>query len=261
VNNQPIIVGKPLLRLSSPSGHAQRILKVARDDDTFWNLSPSKSKVEMRLLVRPEIPEVYTHTNADWYKNRIIAIDRNDADVLAAHRIFLDCFAGEYGFIPNYAREPGLEPGAWTKEHLSKAQSKKYNKWGAVMSKLKDIPDLEKQDVVYLVGKLAGRDKLNRVHHQMSVRSVAVQLEKLCKSVRGDKHGDGRIAAIEKGFAILTGYKSFADAYNNKGEKRFMTDRGMGPHPKERFSQTVDPGVLNDAQLDELGQETDDEWE
>jgi len=90
---------------------------------------------------------------------------------------------------------------------------------------------------------------------------VAVQLEKLCKSIRGEKHGEERISAIKKAFAFLTGYESFADAYNNEDEKRFMTDRGMGPNPKERFSQTVDPGVMNDAQLDELGQESDEEWE
>ena len=124
---------------NSPS-RADR-LKAAQADGTFWNLSPSKTTVELRPLVRPEIPEVYTDKNAGWYKNRIVAADRNEADMYAAHRVFLDCFAGACGFIPNHV-------------HLTKAQSKKYNKWGAVVGNLKDIPDLKKKDMVILSGCL-----------------------------------------------------------------------------------------------------------
>ena len=38
---------------------------------------------------------------------------------------------------------------------------------------------MSKQDPVFLVGRLASRDKLNLAHHQMSVRAVAVQLKKI----------------------------------------------------------------------------------
>ena len=133
--------------------------------------------------------------------------------MLSAHRIFLDCFVGECGFVPYYKRKTGgipslsifanfaLEPGAWTKERpLTEEEKKKYEKWGSVVNKIREIPGMRKQDAIFLVGRLAGRDKLNLAHHQMSVRAVAVQLERLCKSVQGEKQGKERVRAIQKAF-------------------------------------------------------------
>jgi hypothetical protein len=120
-----------------------------------------------------------------------------------AHGFFLDCFVGECGFVPYLKRTAGgihslsifdnfaLEHGAWTKERpLTEEEKKKYCKWGSVVNKIREIPDMNKQDATILVGRLAGRDKLNLAHHQMSVRAVAVlQLGRLCKSVQAEKQG------------------------------------------------------------------------
>ena len=85
----------------SPSTREQRILQVARENDIRWKLSPSKTIVQPKPLVRPPVPEVYTHSHPDWYENYIFAAQK-DSDMLAAHRIFLDCFVGECGFVPYY---------------------------------------------------------------------------------------------------------------------------------------------------------------
>ena len=76
----------------SPSTRQQRILQIARQNDLKWKLSPSKTIVQPKPLVRPPVPEVYIHSHPDWYKNDIFAASQKNSDMLAAHRIFLDCF-------------------------------------------------------------------------------------------------------------------------------------------------------------------------
>jgi len=139
-------------------------------------------------------------------------------------------------------------------------EKKKYDKRGCVINKIREIPGMRKQDAIFLVGRLSGRGKLNLAHHQMSVRGVAVQLERLCESVQGEKQGRERVEAIQKAFKFLTGYETFEEAYNNKRETRWMTDVGMSGDPTKRFAVTFDTSTLNDAQLDALGGDiTDDE--
>ena len=166
--------------------------------------------------------------------------------MLSAHRIFLDCFVAECGFIPHHKRAGGgihslsifanfsLEPGAWSKERrLTQAEYTKYNRWGAVVNKIRDIPEMSKKDAIFLVGRLAGRDKLNSAHHEMSVRAVAVQLERLCKAVQQEKQGQERVIAIIKAFKFLTSYDTFEEAYKNENEDRWMMSTGLGEDPKK----------------------------
>jgi hypothetical protein len=115
-----------------------------------------------------------------------------------------------------------------------------------------DIPEMSKKDAIFLVGHLAGRDKLNLVHHQMSVRAIAVQLERLCNSVQGDKQGKERVEAIKKAFKFLTGYGGLEEAYKNETEDRWMTDMGMGDDPMKRFLVSLDTSALDEEQLDAL---------
>ena len=257
----------------SPSTRELRILQAARENDIKWKLSPSKTIIQPKPIVRPPVPEVYTHSHPDWYKNDIFAATQKDSDMLAAHRIFLDCFVGECGFVPYHKRTDGgihslsiftnfvLAPGAWTKKPpLTEEEKKKYDKWGSVVNKIPEIPGMNKQDAIFLVGRLAGRDKLNLAHHQMSVRAVAVQLERLCKSVQDEKQGKERINAIHKAFKFLTGYHSFEEAYKNEREDRWMTSTGMGVNPKKKFAVLFDTNTLDETQLDALGGDiTDDE--
>ena len=193
--------------------------------------------------------------------------------MLSAHRIFLDCFVGECGFVPYYKRKTGgipslsifanfaLEPGAWTKERpLTEEEKKKYEKWGSVVNKIREIPEMNKQDAIFLVGRLASRDKLNLAYHKMSVHAVAVQLERFCKSVQEEKQGKERVKAIQKAFKFLTGYETFEEAYKNKKEDRWMMDTGIGEDPKKKFGVSFDTNMLDETQLDALGGDiTDDE--
>jgi len=97
----------------SPSSREQRILQAARENDITWKLSPSKTIVRPKPLVRPPVPEGYTHSHPDWYKNHIVASAQKTADMLMAHRIFLDCFVGECGFVPYHRRTAGGIPSLY----------------------------------------------------------------------------------------------------------------------------------------------------
>ena len=57
---------------------------------------------------------------------------------------------------------------------------------------------------IYLVGKISGRDTLNKRHREMPMRAVAVLFERLCKIIQ--KTSAARIVAIEKGFKFFIGY-------------------------------------------------------
>jgi len=147
-----------------------------------------------------------------------------------------------------------LEPGAWTKEQpLTEEEKKKYDKWGSVVNRIREIPGMDKQDAIFLVGRLAGRGKLDLAHHQMSVRAVAIHLERLCKSVQGETHAKKRVNAIQKAFKFLTGYETFEEAYKNEREYRWMTDTGMWKNSMKKFDVSFDTNTLDEAQLDALG--------
>ena len=153
-----------------------------------------------------------------------------------------------------------LEPGAWTKERpLTEEEKKKYEKWGSVVNKIRDIPGMSKRDAIFLVGRLSGRDKLNLAHHQMPVRAIAIQLKRYCKLVQEEKQGKERVNAIQKAFKFLTGYETFEEAYKNEREDRWMTDTGMGVDPRKNSVVSFDTNTLDEAQLDALGGDITDD--
>jgi hypothetical protein len=134
----------------SPTKNTERLLEAARRHDVKWELSPSQTVVNPKQIFRSG---VYTHTNPESYKNEIVAEDRKNADMLAAHRIFLDCFVGNVGLshitsvsqvfalliFANFA----LEPGAWEEgRELTTAEKKRFQKWGSVMHKMPEIPGM-----------------------------------------------------------------------------------------------------------------------
>jgi hypothetical protein len=88
----------------------------------------------------------------------------------------------------------------------------------------------------------------------MGVRSVAVQLERLCKDVKNQRHGKERISAIRKAFRFLTGYETFEEGYNNQTKDRWMTAEGMGSNPvKDMEPSLFDTSELDDEKIERLG--------
>jgi hypothetical protein len=126
----------------SLSTREQCILNEAGENDIRWKLSPSKTIVQPKLLVRPPVPEVYTHSRPSWYKDHILSVSQKTSDMVSAHRVFLDCFVGECGFVPYYKRS-------------REEKEKKYEKWGFVVNKIREIPGVSKHDAVFLIGRLS----------------------------------------------------------------------------------------------------------
>jgi hypothetical protein len=126
------------------------------------------------------------------------------------------------------------------KQSFTKDEQKVYVKYHAVMNALSTIPDMDEEDAMFLVGRLSGLDKLNRAHHELGVRPMAVYLERLSKTWTPER----RKQAVMKAFTWLTGYMSYADAYNNESETGVFTDEGVvGEYDPFKIPEGVD---LND---------------
>jgi hypothetical protein len=106
----------------------------------------------------------------------------------------------------------------WTDE-----EKKKYIKFDAVMNSVGRLADITKADAFFLVGKKSGYDDLHTSHHTMDVQVVAIHIERLVKT----SPSENRRRAIAKAFTFLTGYQSYADAYNNPCERREFTPKGI----------------------------------
>ena len=174
---------------------------------------------------------VYVHTNPDTYKRDIFASVSRDAEMNAAHRIFLDSFAGACGYATYKERDSprstrtniAVGMAKNPQPQFTSQEKNKYVRWNAVVSHLPFIPTMSIKDAMYLVGKYAGRNKLNDAHHQMPLRAVAIHLERYCR-LHDD---DNRTTAVLKAFSWLTGYASFEAAYKNKEEAREFTEEGI----------------------------------
>jgi hypothetical protein len=64
--------------------------------------------------------------------------------------------------------------------------------------------------------------ELHTAHHEMALRAVAVQMERVTKP-----YSRRRRRALQRAFTWLTNYPTYADAYRNKNEKRIVTDRSI----------------------------------
>jgi hypothetical protein len=90
----------------------------------------------------------------------------------------------------------------------------------------------------------------------MSVRAVALQLEKLCKAVQEEKQGQERVVAIINASKFLTSYDTFEEAYKNETEDRWIMSTDLGEDPKRQLLVSFDTDKLDKEALDALGGET-----
>ena len=230
---------------SSPSQNYSKALEAAKDFDLVLSLTPSKTLVEQRPMVIPPKPVTYVHRRPDTYTNAIVARDDSNRAQKAALRVFLDAFYYKCGFRtwyqnPNYIA--GMNPfynfsdfKGRNAQRYTQDERKRYVRYDAVMNALPRIPKMTKRDARYLVGRLAGRDKLHDAHHQLGVRAMAVHLERLSK-----KWTEERKVAVLKAFTWLTDYPNYPCAYNNEGEERQFTDRGVLPAHSDDIPDGID---------------------
>ena len=99
-----------------------------------------------------------------------------------------------------------------------------YSRYKAVIHQLhgEGMGQVTEDDVKWLIGQLSQYHSLHSSHHDMSVKLVAVQLERLTRDFgRRWKH------AILKAFRWLTSHPSYSAAYEHSEESRRFTDRGI----------------------------------
>ena len=105
------------------------------------------------------------------------------------------------------------------------------------MAALPSIPNLDRKDCLYLVGRLSRVEKLNEAHHRLPVRSMAVYLERLSKTLPPER----RKEAVLKAWQWMTGYDSYEAAYDNEEEMRIFTDEGIkGEYDPWRVTDDLD---------------------
>jgi hypothetical protein len=73
-----------------------------------------------------------------------------------------------------------------------------------------------------LAGKRSGFFELHESHHTVGVRAAAIYLERYLKDASSLKQEAYKLA-----FLWMTGYESYSDAYEDEGEVRRFTDRGV----------------------------------
>jgi len=224
-----------------------------------WNLSPSKTVVENRPMVIAPRPQTFVHAHPKSYTNEILSSIEAITTQKAAYRIFLDAFYYECGFRPWYQHPDfieGITPHTLNahvkgknKQSFTEDEQKVYVKYHAVMNALPNIPDMDKKDAVFLVGRLSGFHTLNRAHHELGVRAMAIYLERLNKTWSPER----RKQAVMKAFTWLTGYLSYEDAYSNEDETRVFTDKGvLGEYDQFKIPENID--LDDERQIEELMQ-------
>lgn len=183
-------------------------------------------------MVIPPKPQIFVHRHPKSYTNEIIMKYEGSTNQLAAYRVFLDSFYYLCGFRAWYQREDykeGITPHTPSanfegkKKTYSKEEEKSFNRYHAVMSALDRIPNMSQKDCVYLVGRLSGLENLNKAHHCLPVRPMAVYLERLSKTMTPER----RKEAVLKAWRWMTGYDSYEAAYDNEDETRMFTDEGV----------------------------------
>ena len=148
----------------------------------------------------------------------------------------------------NHTASPNEEACSDDYEY-TKEDKRRYVRWEAVKHKIEtgEMGKVMTGDLRYLAGHESGYHELHTSHHSMSLRALAVQLERitapLCRRRR---------RALKRAFKWLTGYESYSDAWKNPNEERILTDKGivggdLGFH---------DP--VDDNDVDE-GKDTDDD--
>ena len=103
-----------------------------------------------------------------------------------------------------------------------------YVRYHAVMNKVRagEMGQVTVMEVKYLAGQESGYHSLHSSHHAMSVKAVAVHLERLAPSFQRRRR-----RALAKAFKWLTGYDSYASAYENAKENRRLKDKGLVGQP------------------------------
>jgi hypothetical protein len=180
----------------------------------------------------PAHPQRYTHTHPKSHTNDILMRYDSISTQEAAYRVFLDCFCYHCGYRAWYQTED-YKSGTTlhtldancegkNKKKYTEEEKKVYTRYGAVMKALSSIPRMHKKDCLYLVGELSGHSKLNKAHHSLHIRPMAIQLERLSKTMTPPRR-----KAVLKAWEWVTGYDSYEDAYDNVQENRVLTDEGI----------------------------------
>lgn len=121
-------------------------------------------------------------------------------------------------------------------------EKKIYVRYHAVMNKVLagEMGLVTAMEVKYLAGQESGYHSLHSSHHAMSVKAVAVHLERLTPSFQRRRR-----RALAKAFKWLTGYDSYASAYENAKENRRLTDKGLVGQALEFDDEPSDGEVGN----------------
>ena len=103
-------------------------------------------------------------------------------------------------------------------------EKQRYVRWEAVKHKIQtgEMGKVVTGDLIYLAGCESGYHSLHTSHHSMSLRALAIQLERITAPF--SRH---RRRALKRAFKWLTGYENYSDAYKNPNEERILTDKGI----------------------------------
>ena len=97
-------------------------------------------------------------------------------------------------------------------------------RWEAVKHKFEigEMGEVVAGDLKYLAGRESGYQELHSSHHSMSLRALAIQLQRLTASF-----SRRRRRALNRAFKWLTGYENYTDAWDTADEERILTDKGI----------------------------------
>ena len=131
---------------------------------------------------------------------------------------------------------------------------RRYVRWEAVKHKIEtsEMGKVMKGDLRYLAGHESGYNNLHTSHHSMSLRALAVQLERITASF--SRH---RRRALKRAFKWLTGYETYMDAWKNPNEERILTDKGIVGGDLS-FHDPVDDNDVDEAKI--LMTTIDERW-
>jgi lysine/ornithine N-monooxygenase len=87
----------------------------------------------------------------------------------------------------------------------------------------------------YLVGKQSGYNILHKLHHQYSIRTAAIHLERRQKRYTALSRTNTILATSK----FLTQYDSYAAAYENEDETRMLTDKGVTEYERVDLGAVV----------------------
>ena len=214
----------------------------AKDLDKRRGLDPSDTVVKRKVHIdNMDSSETFEHTNTKQKLQELLLEEGQYHLQDLAMRSFLECLYGKVGYIPKYRRPENKQPQPPAPRTPSGFQQSSAKKVSRRVNHTKNIPsttykspyDLVKDhateigilnsEVMFLAGHGSMYNTLNQAHHSFSIRTAAVHLERRARRFTSESRKNTYL----KAWRYVTGYPSYADAYNNANETRFLTDDGV----------------------------------